>query len=107
MALTVGNIKQVLGGAGNKNIAICDVDFDSSYPTGGESFAPSLFGWDSFDIVMAMPRLGYVFDYDYSGELLLAYWADNDAGADGALVEVTDQEDISAIVDAKVLVIGA
>ena len=107
MALVVDNIKQTIGGAGSKNTVVCDVDFDSVYPTGGEAFSPSLFGWDSFDNVMAMPHLGFVFDYDYSGELLLAYYADYNAIADSALIQVANGVNLSTLTNVKVLCIGA
>ena len=78
------------------------VALDSSYPTGGESvefpFTPQ--------IVLAEPSAGYIFQYDYTNEKLKAYYADYDAAADGALIEVANAVNLSALDDIRVLAIG-
>lgn len=82
-------------------IDVINVAFDSSYPTGGEtlefSFTPS--------IVIAEPNSGYVFSYDHTNSKLQAYYADYDAVADGALIEVADEADLSALTAVKVVAI--
>lgn len=40
---------------------------------------------------------GYVFQWDAAGQKLLAYYADYDAVADGALVAVPDATDLDAL----------
>lgn len=67
--------------------------FDSSYPTGGESVS---FGF-SPTIVLLQPASGYVFEYDADNGKVLAYYADYDAGADGALIQVADETDLDAV----------
>ena len=42
MALTKSNVQN--SGFQNKRANLMDVDFDSSYPTGGESLTPGDFG---------------------------------------------------------------
>ena len=106
MALTIDNFTRIMGGAGNRNIYICDIDFDTSYPTGGEALAPATVGMQSFDLVMVAPDAGYVFEFDYTNNLLLAYWADNDAGSDTALVQVADTTNLSGVANARALIIG-
>ena len=83
-----------------------DVDFDSSYPTGGESLPASDLGLSVVDIVLPSPKSGYIFEYDYTNSKLKAYYADYDASADGALIEVASTTDLSGVTGVKLLVMG-
>lgn len=47
------------------------VDFDSSYPTGGEDLTPGDFGLSAFQFIVAEPQSGYSFEYDRANEKLL------------------------------------
>lgn len=67
--------------------------FDTSYPTGGEAVD---FGF-SPTIVLLQPASGYVFEYDAGNGKVLAYYADYDAGADGALIQVANTTDLSSV----------
>lgn len=67
--------------------------FDDSYPTGGE---PVDFGFTP-TIVLLQPASGYVFEYDADNGQVLAYYADYDATADGALIQVANATDLSAV----------
>lgn len=107
MVLTIDNFTRIQGGAGNRNVYICDVDFDASYPTGGESLTPANVGLQQFDLVLASNDAGFVFEFNYTDNLLLAYYADNDAGADGALIQVANATDLSANTNIRTLIIGA
>lgn len=80
--------------AGNKRHHSGTVTFDSSYPTGGESFTASSFGLSSLDRLDIYPKSGYVFEVDYTNSKILAYSQGFRTGstaastsADGALVE--------------------
>lgn len=75
------------------------ITMDSSYPTGGESLA-SLFATylSSVTDVMPLPAGGYVPEFDSANNKLLAYYADYDAGADGALIQVANAVDLSAVI---------
>ena len=54
---------------GNKAIALADVAFDSSYPTGGESFDPeTLFGLHDVSLALFESQQGYSFQYDYTNK---------------------------------------
>jgi hypothetical protein len=78
------------------------IAFDSSYPTGGEALA---FGFTPA-IVIAEPNLGYVFQYDYTNKKLLAYYADYDAVADGALIQVANTTNLSGLTAVKYVAFG-
>lgn len=81
-------------------------DFDASYPTGGESFDVSNFFPKGVVAVIPAPKSGYVFEYDSDNGKLLAYYADYDAVADGALIEVANITDLAAITDVKFVALG-
>jgi len=71
MALTISNrhhLKAV--GAQTK---LCDIAFDSSYPTGGESLTPANLGLKQILQVHVSPKSGYLFEYDYDNEKLKAF----------------------------------
>lgn len=54
---------------GNKAIALADVAFDSSYPTGGESFDPeTLFGLHDVSLALFESQHGYSCQYDYANK---------------------------------------
>lgn len=64
MALTVAVTRRVV--AGDQNIVAGTIAFDSSYPTGGESFVPADIGLRVFDLVLfgnGVAGLTYVYDY--------------------------------------------
>ena len=91
---------------GNKRIMIVTADFDSSYPTGGEGLSADNLGLAAIELVVPTPKSGYVFEYDYSNSKLKAYYADYDAAADGALIEVAATTDLSGVTDVHIQVIG-
>ena len=107
MALTITTeLATVLGGQGNRSLKLIDIDFDSSYPTSGESLTPASINFLSIDFLYAETTSGFVFEYNYSGELLLAYYADYDAVADGALIQVANATDLSSVTNVRAMVIG-
>ena len=73
MALTITRSGDWHGVAGNLRYAYVRVAFDSSYPTGGESFVPSDVGMREFVDVKIHPTSGFVFEYDYTNEKILVY----------------------------------
>lgn len=72
--------------------------FDGTYASGGVSlsfpFTP--------DIVNISPCSGYIFEYDYTNEKVKILYADYDAVADGALIEIADDTDVSVFTDVRV-----
>jgi hypothetical protein len=81
-------------------------DFDSSYPTGGEDFDVSNYFSKGVRKVLFSPKSGYVFEYDKDNKKIKAFYADYDASADGALIEVADTADLSGVTDVDFVAIG-
>lgn len=62
---------------GDRYMAVVKVDFDSSYPVGGESLLRSDLGFlsaadDEFHVTTD-PTKGYIFRYDHTNQKLMAY----------------------------------
>ncbi len=79
--------------------------FDDSYPTGGETVDLSGY-FSDIHMVLIEPKSGYVFEYDYTNKKVLAYYADYNGAADGALIEVAAAVDLSALTDVRFVAIG-
>lgn len=95
MAITVSNRKQTV--FGDRAVIFCDITFDSSYPTGGESFAPSDIGLHNFDHIDVPPASGYFFEYDWTNQKIKAYSGDQ---------EVTNGQDLSSVTTKGVMIVG-
>ena len=72
MSLTITNREYAV--FGSKRVIFCDIAFDSSYPTGGESLTASDIGLSVVEAVFTLTKSGYIFDYDYANEKLKAYY---------------------------------
>lgn len=73
------------GVMGDVRYKVLSVDFDSSYPTGGESLVPADVGWSQFFLVTAHSRdNGLVYIYDYANQTLEAYDQGMTTGSTGA-----------------------
>lgn len=70
MALTKTNTQRF---AGNFRDEIFDLAFDSSYPEGGESFAPGKTSLSTFYKVQIEPKDGYTFEFDYSNNKIKVF----------------------------------
>lgn len=68
MGLTITKIRRV--NAGSCKVGVFDVDFDSSYPAGGESLTAANLGFNTVDLVICAPKSGFSFDYDYTNSKL-------------------------------------
>lgn len=79
------------------------IDFDSSYPTGGEAISLPL---NEVKGMLIENKAGYVFQYDRTNKKILAYYADYDAVADGALIQVPDTTNLSALTGVAFLAWG-
>lgn len=73
MALTVTRTGDWMHLAGNRRVANVVVAFDSSYPTGGESFVAADVGMRVIEKVQIQPDNGYNFEFDYTNNLLIVY----------------------------------
>lgn len=71
MALTIDN--KTYSNVGNRNMLTCDVDFDSSYPWGGESFDYTTLGFTGVDKVRIQSTGGCNFEYDYTNKKIKAF----------------------------------
>ena len=82
------------------------IGFDASYPTGGESLTVDdvAIGTTMY-MVTCDSNDGYVFQYDYTNSLLMAFWVDTTV--DGApLAQVVNTTDLSGITDLRCRVSG-
>ena len=70
MSLTITNKEFAV--FGSKRIVFCDIAFDASYPTGGESLTPGDLGLSVATHVSVAGNSGYVFEYDYTNEKVKA-----------------------------------
>ena len=81
------------------------ISFDNSYPSDGEAMDLSDH-LKSVEGVMFESKAGYVFEYDYTNKKVKVYYADYDAVADGALIEVPNETDLAALEDVRFLAWG-
>jgi hypothetical protein len=65
----------------------------ASYATGGETFSPVV-GRSVLAINFEHPA-GYIYEYDRTNSKLKIYFADNNAAADSALIEIAASTDLS------------
>jgi len=70
MSLTITN--REFSVFGTKRVVFCDIAFDSSYPTGGESLTPGDIGLSVATHVTIAGNSGYVFEYDYTNSKVKA-----------------------------------
>lgn len=111
MALTITPVFSHLASLGDRWMNVVKVDLDSSYPSGGYTLKPTDLGFaatvdDEFH-VEAISKLGYVFWYDHTNQILHAYQQDYDlASADAPLVEVGTGTDLHTVTGIRVSAIG-
>lgn len=104
MAVTVRILHDIAIGD-TEHLYVGEVDLDSSYPTGGE--AVDVTGNQSFEVLVAQSKAGYVFSWDRANQKLLAYHGDNDNVADGPLVQVPDTTNLSAVTGIQFFAVGS
>lgn len=83
MALTITVTRRIT--AGDQHLVSGHVSFDSSYPTGGESFTAANLGLRTVDLMLVQQTKGIVFEYDYTNSKLMAYTQGAVVGAAGAV----------------------
>lgn len=115
-SLTQKNIASIIGGTGGADggtaagggliVRFGTIAFDASYPTGGEALAANLLNLGSVVWAWVAPTSGYVFEWDYANLKVIAYYSDNDAVADGALIQVPATTDLSALTLVPYLILG-
>ncbi len=106
-------------GIGIKMVCL-EVDFDSSYPTGGEVIDLSVatmgellgFSHEVYGAVVLSDTLGWVVQYDLATDgapatgKLKVYHADYDSSSDGELIEMTSTGDLSTLVNVRMIFYG-
>lgn len=84
--------------AGKKRQVVTEVTLDSSYPTGGEAITAAQLGLSKVDVAICETNTGHIAQYDKANAKIKMYYADYDAVADGALIQVPNATDLSAVV---------
>lgn len=99
MALVISNKSKnrVDGQFGPKMRVNGTIAFDSSYPTNGESLPVSQIGLQTVDKMFIPSYKGYTFEWDGTNKKVKAYYADYSVNTDGALIEVANAGDLSAL----------
>lgn len=104
MAVTTTKVKSF--NVGELFLNVVEVDFDSSYPTGGEPLSGADLGFDGDpELVVPLNRSGYTFEYDRTNKKLIAY-VEEAVAAGGPLLEVANATNLSTLVDVVVLAFG-
>ena len=67
---------------------------DSSYPTGGEAIDAT---GDGYEFLLIDANTGHKLQFDKANQKVMAFYADYDAVADGALIQVPNATDLSAV----------
>lgn len=75
---------------------VYSIDFDSSYPTGGEAVTPDNVGLTRIDHAIIAPRLGFVFSFDLATSKIKAFQGDNTNAAAAPLIEVPNATNMAA-----------
>lgn len=97
-------VENTISLGGTAKIYTGTIDFDSSYPTGGEAIDAT--ANERLDVLIASSKSGYVFSWDAANQKLLAYYADYDAVADGALIQVPDTTNLSTLTGVPFVAVG-
>lgn len=107
MALTITVVKQSV--FGDQRIAFADVEFDDSYPTGGEPFDLEEIGLQTSHFMAIEPADGYIVEYDRENGKLIVRTPTNAASGDAEPAapadEVTSGTDLSSL-SVRVMGIG-
>lgn len=83
---------------GKKRQVVTEVTMDSSYPTGGEAVTAAQLGLATVDVAICSTNTGHIAQYDKANAKIKLYYADYDAVADGALIEVPNTTNVAAVV---------
>jgi len=107
MALNIQLLADGRQTGGGFTAVIGTIDFDSSYPTGGEAIAATDLGLNTLDMLIVGQRFGYSIEWDKANAKLLVYQtpiivsAATTASFAGvvpaALVEASDTKDLLAV----------
>lgn len=84
------------------------IDFDTSYPTGGESITLADFKLTGIYYVVFQPTAGYFFEWDYTNKKVKVFYivASALSPAAAAATEVSNATDLSALTGVRYRVFG-
>jgi hypothetical protein len=89
-------------GKSPQTLAVGEIKFDASYPTGGESLPKNMTNiianLKGAKYVFIQPIKGYTFEYDAANKKVIAYST--------AATEVADKTDLSALTAVPVIICG-
>jgi len=97
---------------GNRWMIVGTLDLDTSYRNGGESVTAANLGLTAIDYIhFEADADGYLLEYDYSAEKVIAYAVQDSihAALYGAFVDIapdTNAVDLSGVTDIKFMAIG-
>lgn len=95
--MAIGVTRVFVNKAGKKRQTVTEVALDSSYPTGGEAITAAQLGLSFVDAALCSSSTGHIARYDKTNAKIKMFYADYDAVADGALIEVPNTTDLSAV----------
>lgn len=88
MGLTVVNKNPNKSPVTGARYSVIEVDYDTSYTTGGKALVAADFGLVRLDLVLASPKQGFMFEYDYTNAKLKAFFPTGGAGTPAAALAV-------------------
>lgn len=97
LVVTIGSKSRIEGQFGPKTLVRGTIAFDNSYPTNGEALLLTQIGLSVVDQMKLFPYKGYTPEWDGTNKKIKMFYADYDANADGALIEVADTGDLSTV----------
>ena len=95
--MTITNLKQGMGVAGNKRRNIGTGTFSASYVTGGEVITPALVGLKRIDIFLIANPLAYNVTYNAVNGTIQAAQAPNTGTGNAPFIEVPATTNLSAV----------
>lgn len=106
MALTVHD--KFLTATKDAYLRVIEVDYDASYPTGGEPLTADDLGFDDHATELTVVALATTVTskYDDANAKLIAYYGDYNNANDGVGIEVANTTDLSAVTGVVLLVFG-
>ena len=88
-------------------VVIGSIDWDASYPTGGEDFTPSQIGLKTIEHIVFAPKDGLLAEFDSAANKVKAFFFDYNNASDGLAIEVSDTFDLSAVTGMQFFAIGS
>ena len=95
---------------GKRKFSTGTIAFDASYPTNGEAITPANLGFNAGGVIDSLQLIGgkggYIGDFDKANSKILMYYGDNNAGADGPLIEFPNATSLAALTAVRFVALG-